>query len=133
MKTVKTLLAYLLFVGFIAVIFTQAGQWLVATDSTIKAEARAAPIPPRIADSIERKKAWTPAPSPAREPLIEALPMQNANAALTKPAKEFVRQLAIAKPRKKASTRSNVNEPALPPREPYARPAVTTARSDTPF
>jgi len=70
--------------------------WLARPDASQRATspARAAPIPPRIAESIERRR---PLPAPPAEPLAVATPaavrptMQESNVALNpKPPIKFV-------------------------------------------
>jgi hypothetical protein len=71
--------------GYIASIVALAGPlmggvfWLLQPDPSLTREAKAAPIPQRIAESIERKKA----PIAAAEPVPAKAPMLEANVALT--------------------------------------------------
>lgn len=104
---------------------------------TTAAPRRGAPIPPRIAESIERRK---PLAQPPAEQLAVVTPvavrptMQESNVALTP----------------KASTKFVIRQPPSPPKKPTKKftprastaaleqgaptaPAVTTARSDNPY
>src|SRR5947207_2639734 len=74
--------------------------WVVKPDPTATAAPRVAPISPRIADSIERKKMDAPAPTPvgqttgttvAPEPIQPV--MQGAPAALTHAPQIHIREL----------------------------------------
>jgi hypothetical protein len=71
--------------GYVASIAALAGPliggvlWLLQPDLSLTREVKAAPIPRRIAESIERKKA----PIAAAEPVPVKAPMLEANVALT--------------------------------------------------
>jgi hypothetical protein len=99
------------------------------------AARRVAPIPPRIADSIERRKPIPQAPATppaATRPIVAGPTMQDANVALTQavPMKSAHRE----QPRKKRNKRSapQVSASAFEQGAPPAS-AVTTARSDNPY
>ncbi|TMJ04267.1 MAG: hypothetical protein E6G97_07095 [Alphaproteobacteria bacterium] len=134
----------LLFGGLIGGVF-----WLVKPDPTAATVApRVAPISPRIAESIERKKLDTPAPTPVVQTTsttIEPQPitpvMQEAPAALTQaPHRVQIRELSqrTAKrkplPHQRNAAAQNVatQEAAATPAPSAARP-IATARSDSPY
>ena len=56
MTLARTLLAYALVIGVLCAGLIKGVIWLVQPGPAISREAHVAPIPPRIADSIERKK-----------------------------------------------------------------------------
>jgi hypothetical protein len=99
----------------------------------VAAPRRVAPIPPRIADSIERRKpiAQPPAAPPAVTRQVAVGPiMHDANVALprTVPMKSVHREQPPKKRKKRFA-------PQAPASEQNASPAstVTTARSDNPY
>ena len=116
--------------------------WLVRPDPTIAQERRVPPIPPRIADSIERKKA-PPAPvTPAAlietnvEPEATKPAMKEADAALTQaPLKVQIRETKPRRPikPKPGDGRSVASHEATPAREAPAPGVRPLARSDFPY
>jgi len=110
-------LRLVLYVGITAGLFGGLASgvwWLVTPDASLRlpVEAQAAPIPPRIAESIERKM-----PLPVQEP-------------------QPVRAVAPPPPPHRAmkvtrGTKSHKKEP--PVVQTYVVPVVTTGRTDTPF
>ena len=71
MRALSGLIAYTAVVCLLAGGVILGARWLMEVAPTLKREVRAAPIPPRIADSIERKKglpiqAAAPTPTPVR-------------------------------------------------------------------
>ena len=103
MKLLAVLLTYLgvstgLFAGLMGGVL-----WLVRADPTIAQERRVPPIPPRIADSIERKMAPPPV-TPAAivetkvEPEAAKPTMKEADAALTQAPRKI--QIRETKPRR---------------------------------
>jgi hypothetical protein len=154
MKLLRTLAAYLavtaaLFGGLVGGVF-----WLVQPDAQVAREQTAAPIPPRIADSIARKSA--PLPQPATKPAPDVQPqpamveepetvkpiMHEANVALTPaPHRVQVRELtaktsAKPKPRRQEQTiAARQTPPASAPQETSSVSAqpVSTARTDSPY
>jgi hypothetical protein len=111
--------------------------WLARPAPSLKAEARAAPIPPRIAESIERKKDAHPRAEPVE--VKPPPPMTEANVALVRslpPAPRPVHHVASPH-RAKTKQVPNPNV-ALRPIATDAdaaspRPLVTTARTDSPY
>ena len=103
--------------------------WLVQPGIAVSNEPRVAPIPPRIAESIDRKK-----PLPVKEEPEPIKPaMKAANVSLT-PAPPQTRIRELSPPPKQ--TRKPRGERTVPTQE--AAPAaptavVTTARTDVPF
>src|SRR3954467_15648610 len=65
MQFARTLLAYILAVGVLFSTLAGGVIWLVKPAPAVSQEARPAPLPQRMADSIERKK-----PFPVQEPTI---------------------------------------------------------------
>ena len=128
--------------------------WLVKPDpGTATAPPRVAPIAPRIAESIERKKMDAlPVPTPVVQSTaarIEPEPikpvMLEAPASLT-PSRIHIRELNPHVTSRKASRRERAvaqkgptheraiaqQEPASAPEAPVARP-IATARTDSPY
>lgn len=109
--------------------------WLVQSEPTMAREQRPAPIPPRIAESIERKRVPPPPVVKEPEPIKQA--MQEAEVALTQPPRKVqIRDLAPPpvkrKPRRDERALASREAPA--PQEASASVrAVSTARSDSPY
>ena len=105
--------------------------WLLQPDATMTRKARAAPIPPRIADSIERRNPMpVPVTAPAPEPAKPV--MVTAPASLTPQPTFKVRDLRPPVPPKRNKRRERTPVVAAAP--PVALPqAVTTARTDFPY
>lgn len=123
--------------------------WLVKPDPTMATAApRIAPISPRIAESIERKKMDTAALTPVvqttgtnGEPEPIRPVMQEAPAALTQaPPRIQIRELTqrtakrkpLAHQRNAAAQNVGTHEAAATPAPAVARP-IATARSDSPY
>ena len=83
MKTVGTLLGYVARAAALVAVLMSGVLWLVRPDPSLTREAKAAPISPRIAESIERKKAPEPTPAPVAEPPKVQPMLQEANVSLT--------------------------------------------------
>jgi hypothetical protein len=124
------------FVGYLAVTSVLAGGllggviWLTRPDAAESAPAQVAPIPPRIADSIERKKTTVPPPAA----LMPVKVMQEANASLSQPtAKWVIRELTTPRARKR-EMRPRSAAPARGPADANAaapfNAAPMTGRSD---
>jgi hypothetical protein len=79
MTILLTLLGYVAGNAALVVGLVSGVLWLVQPDPSLMREAKAAPIPPRIAESIERKKV----PEPVAESLPHKSPMLEASVALT--------------------------------------------------
>jgi hypothetical protein len=109
--------------------------WLIQSEPTMAREQRAAPIPPRIAESIERK--LVPPPPIVKEPEPIKQAMQEAEAALPQaPRRVEVRDLAPqpVKRKPRRDERALASQEAPAPQEAPARVrAVSTARSDSPY
>jgi hypothetical protein len=88
--------------------------WLARTDASASTEVRPRPIPPRIADSIERKKVVVP---PQALPVTPAATsaMQTMNASLQRPPapKQHIRELTPQRP-KKTMARARTDATARP-------------------
>jgi hypothetical protein len=100
------------------------------------APQRGAPIPPRIADSIERKK---PIPQPPAAPIAVAkqvevgLTMHESNVALSRtPVKFVVQQLPPPPKMRRKQSAPQTSAAAFEQGAPRAS-TVTTARSDNPY
>lgn len=141
--------AALLFGGLIGGVL-----WLVKADpGTATAAPRAAPIAPRIAESIERKKLdAAPAPVPVAQTTAATIApepkpvMHEAPVALTPASRVHIRELNPHVTTRKASHRERAvaqkgppheraiaqPEPASAPEAPVARP-IATARTDSPY
>lgn len=125
-------LSYALGIGVLCAGLIGGVMWLVQPGAAVSHEARAAPIPPRIAESIERKKpiiVHESAPEPVKPAMTEA------NVSLTPAsAPSFkIRELTPpAKPKRRPRGDQGVAQ-AMPAEAPRAAPVVTTARSDVPY
>ena len=142
MKLLALLLTYLgvgagLFAGLVGGVL-----WLVRPDPTIAQERRVPPIPPRIADSIERKMAPPARVTPAAltetkvEPEAAKPAMKEADAALTQaPRRIQIRETKPRSPikRKPRDGRSVASHEAAP--APAAPPPSvrSLARTDFPY
>ena len=128
MKSFGRLLAYLVVTG--GILFGLAGgmMWLVHPDARSKEEARAPVIPPRIADSIERKR------EPARpvEPETPKPVMREASVALT-PAPQPKLAIREMSPPPRARPRKVAPEGRTADPAPAPAAIVTTARTDFPY
>jgi len=104
--------------------------WLIRTDGAESATVRVASIPPRIADSIERKKVVVPPQAP-QVTSVTAASMRESNVSLGQPvaAKWFIRELAPPRARKR-DVRSRSRVPADTTAATSFYSAPTTARSD---
>ena len=110
--------------------------WLVTPDPLLQrpTEAKAAPIPPRIAESIERR-----VPVPVQEPqpvrvAPPSTPLQEANVSLTPLSaveRKPNRSRVVKAVRPARDTKSREKEP--PSVQTDVAPVVTTARTDFPF
>lgn len=113
--------------------------WLVQPGPTVAQEPRAAPIPPRIAESIERKLAPPPAPVAVKEPEPVKPAMQEAQVSLTSATPRVqIRDLAPPPPVKRKPRRDErtiASQRASAPQEASSASArvVSTGRSDSPY
>ena len=129
MKLLGELLGYLAAAAALAGVLAGAALWLIAPDPAAAARpAQSRPIPPRIAEGIERKAALRAQPVPVAE---LPRPMQQADVALTPAPRIALRDLTPRSARKRKARR-----PAAPPElasGSRAFPMVTTARTDSPY
>ena len=132
MKLARTLLSYLFALGLLCAALIGGAMWLIAPGPAVSHEARIAPIPPRLADSIERRK-----PLPVQEPEHRPEParpvMTEAAVSLTPaPVRSFkIRELSPPmKPKRKPRGEQGVAQAAAAA---TAAPLVSTARSDVPY
>jgi hypothetical protein len=142
MRTLTAALAYAIVATAMACGFVAAATWLVAPDASAPLVARAAPpIPPRIAESIERRMAWVP--EQPRDP--PPTPVS------TKPALQEASVSLVARPPVEVSVRNTMAAPApiglrQKPRSQQANTAtasaleasrvtmpIAAARSDIPY
>ena len=154
MTPIARLACYVALVTGLSYGLVSGAMWLARPDPSIRTEARVAPIPPRIAASIERKRealpeaepvrasaaaelaALTSVPLPMVRPDPEAPAMKEASASLQTvpfpPVRRDARARHAAPP-----LALQPDTPAEPPvaRDEAPRPAVriSTARSDFPY
>ena len=127
MRFLARLLIYTAIVGSLAGGMVGGTLWLVQPGATMTREARAAPVPPRIADSIERKR---PRPVAAPEPAKPV--MQMAPVSLTHRPAFKIRDLSPPSAQKRNKRRER--KPVVAESSPVSLPqAVTTARTDFPY
>jgi hypothetical protein len=136
MRTLARFAGYAAVVGGVSMTLIHGAFWLGSPDPSFKVEGRVAPLSPRIAASIERKKDVIPRVQPVAEQL--AKPMMEANVALTPspPPKPILRGAQARRQTiKYVSNSRNVAPREITPEAPAVAPraAVTTARSDVPF
>jgi hypothetical protein len=138
MRTLSALLHYSLAVVTLACGLAAGAWWLIAPDPLqARADKSPAPIPPRIAESLERKAAREP--EQPKEPAKPA--MQQANVSLAvQPAPQFrirdlVRSPQIAQRKKSRRDQKDQKKERAPIVPVEAGPAqvVTTARTDFPY
>lgn len=142
MKLAGILLSYALAVGVLFSTLAGGAMWLLQAGPAISQEARPAPLPPRIADSIARKQPFLVAERKVAEQKVEERApvtpaLQEANVSLA-PAPVYsagIRRLSAPV----TPTRKRRGEPALARAAPAvsasSSPAVTVsaARSDSPY
>ena len=133
MALARTLLVYIFGIGILGAALIGGATWLIAPGPAVSHEARVAPIPPRLAESIERKKPLpVPEPEPAKPAIKETSAMTEAAVSLTPaPVRSFKIRELNPPPKKKRKPRgdSGVAQAAAP----AAAPVVSTARSDFPY
>jgi hypothetical protein len=128
--------------GYVAGVAAPAGAliggvlWLVQADPSLTREAKAAPIPRRIAESIERKKV----PIAAAEPVPVKAPMLEANVALTtQPAPKIkIRELSLPPAKRRQAKAPSEKRPvtASAKTQPESHPPTLTVsanRNDSPY
>jgi hypothetical protein len=146
MGSLARFVGYTAVVGGLSLVLIYGAVWLASPDPSLKAEARAAPLSPRIAESIERKKDAIPRAEPAEVKRPE--PMTEANVALTPsllptptPNREAARHREAVRHKEAARHRAKIkhmSNPNVGPRENapnpvVSRPVVMSARSDFPY
>jgi hypothetical protein len=133
MKLAGILLSYALAVGVLFSTLAGGVMWLIQPGPAVSQEARPAPLPPRIADSIARRQ-----PFPVEEPTPESVKpaMQEAKVSLA-PAPVYsarIRELSVPvkQTRKRRSEQAVAREaPAVSASSPAA--TISAARSDFPY
>ena len=133
MKLAKTLLSYTLAIGVLCAGLIGGVMWLIQSGAAIPHEARAATIPPRIAESIERRK---PIPVQQSEPAPARPAMTEANVSLAPAPVHPIKIRELNPPPKQH--RKPRGETAVANAAPAAAirtaaPVVSTARTDVPF
>jgi hypothetical protein len=130
MGTLFAIVGYLVVSPLMLFGLTEGARWIAKPDPTLTVAAPRPPsvIPPRIAESIERKKPFVPDPRPSED----AKPvMIESYVSLPKDTpKVRIREVAVPKtsrPRKRSGPRPSVNEYA-----PQSTAAVR-GRSDNPY
>jgi hypothetical protein len=134
MGSLTKFVGYTAVVGGVSLVLIYGAIWLASPDLTLKAEARAAPLSPRIAESIERKKDAIPRAEPAEVKRPE--PMTVANVALTPsllPTPTPKREAARHRAKIKHVANPNVAPREIAPDAAAPRPVVTITRSDFPY
>jgi hypothetical protein len=135
MRVLAILFGYVVSTAALAAALIGGTFWLVQADPSLTPEAKAAPIPPRIAESIERKKV----PIAAAEPVPVKAPMLEANVALTtQPAPKItIRELSLLPPAKKRKAKVPSKERAVAVSDetrPESHPlTVSTNRNESPY
>jgi hypothetical protein len=135
---VRILFGYAIMIAGLSIALLAPLFWLLMPDPTPRPEPRVAPLPPRIAESIERKRA-PPVVQPERvAPVTEqpaALPEMNEVPAVlpVEPVEPVAKKRALSAPHRGARK-------ARPPAERNAREfkrsptqPVATARTDFPY
>jgi hypothetical protein len=144
MRALSTLVGYVAVVAVLVSGLMGGVFWLVRPDPSLSEPARVAAIPPRIAESIERKApipVAAPEPVPERASMPNPAPMREQNVSLTLPPPVTIRELSAPPPAKKTKRAKPGERPTtavaesapVPAEAPVPRPAVSTARSDVPY
>lgn len=146
MSLLTRLASYALVVGGLSLGLVHGVMWLVQPDASLRAQPRVAPVPPRIAESIERKQAFTPvvqpaalvtpaAAAPAAAAVEPAPAMKRVDAALTDQPVPRLKIHERSAPHKRKPKPIEMRSAYAAAREPAAAPApvITTARSDVPY
>lgn len=137
-------LSYVVIVGGLSLALAQGARWLVSAEPGATPVAYRPPLPPRIADSIERKKELPPPPPPvvAAKPFVAQPVMQQAAVSLHARQQEIrenqIHELRAQKPARQRAPRPPHLDAQAPADVPAAAPiqvqaVVTTARSDVPY
>ena len=133
MRLAGILLSYVLAIGFLFAGLVGGVTWLIQPGAAVSGEPRVAPIPPRIADSIERRK---PLPVRAEEPESVKPVMKEVNVSLAPPPAGSFKIRELSPPAKQQRTRRDergVASDQAVPAVPVPAPVVSTARSDFPY
>ena len=141
---VRILFGYAIMIAGLSIALLGPLFWLLTPDPTLRPEPRVAPLPPRIAESIERKRVL-PVVQPER-----VVPATDGPAALPEmneaPAVLPGKQVSVALPVEPVAKKRALSAPHRGPRKPrppaernareFERsptPPVTTARTDFPY
>lgn len=129
-------LSYVVIVGGLTLALALGARWLVSADPAAPPVASTPRLPPRIADSIERKREPLPPPPPvvAEKPFVAQPVMQQATVSLH-PPRAAIRELRASKPGRKRPPEpaQSLDASPQPPAPVAERAVVTTARSDVPY
>jgi len=135
MKMLVGLVSYCAFVGLLAFGVMAGTGWLLRSDPSTKAEAKAPIIPQKILDSIERKKpvaiaVAAPVPTPEPQPsVMQVAPVSLPNVVDPPHSTRSAATARLQKPKKRHSTATATTVQAPVP--PAA--VVSTARTDFPY
>jgi hypothetical protein len=133
MNLATSLLRYVVAAAVLAGGLAGSIAWLIKTDNVPVAQAKPAPLPPRIADSIERKKTVIPVAPVVSSPIPTKPVLQEANVALRpeRGTRQVIRELApVSRDKAKRQQRSTTAR-AVETKQPAS--VVTTARTDVPY
>jgi hypothetical protein len=130
MRLAATLAAYSFAIGIPVLGFVGGALWLVRPDPAASREVRPAPIPPRIAESIERQKPFPPqetAPEPVKV-------MTEANVSLV-PAQVHLPVIREPRPPARQQRKPRSQRAVAAVREASSSPParLSTGRSDVPY
>lgn len=137
MKTLLALLGYAVVATLLMGVLSGGVFWLIRPDPSLMREAKAAPIPPRIAESIERKRMPEPVATPTsvRAPIQE--PMHEANVALRQPATKITIRELGPRPTDKRKRKARVGRTVTSFGDIFdsraTSPSIPMGRSDFPY
>jgi hypothetical protein len=131
MRTLLAITGYLAIACLIIVGASEGARWLVTPDpaQATSKQPVARQIPPRIAESIERKKVFVRQPAP--EPLVNAPAMTEAPVSLPTTQQIRIREVRAPKSRRHRSRTKPVG-PAAESRSNIAT-SIVRGRSDNPY
>jgi hypothetical protein len=128
MRLARILVAYLVLIAIVCGTLIAGTMWLIAPGTAVSQQTLIPPIPPRIADSIERRK-----PLEVREPEPVRPTMREANVSLTPaPMRSYKIRELTPPPKRKHQPREEKRARQVSPPASVA-PVVSTARSDVPY
>ena len=132
MRLTGILFSYALAIGILFASLIGGVMWLVAPGPAVSSEARIAPIPPRLAESIARKKPVPPQEPEHRPEQVKPVMKEAAVSLTPAPVRAHkIRELTPPVKQKRKPRGEQGVAQAAPPAA--AAPVVTTARSDVPY